>query len=168
MLSGGSAINYGLWVRAPACEYDQWGELAGDESWGWKGMLPYFIKVCFSSHPIFFLLIPIAYRNIHLLQRNSQPRPPWNFWTYLNSWYQSLSCQPTISALQKNLHLTQNMGCALNPDGNSGSVKGHSECSKTGRTGQPASVAYEVAQCKNVTILTSTLVHKILFDTSNT
>jgi hypothetical protein len=116
----------------------------------------------------FFLLIPIADRNIHLQEQNRQPRPPWNFWTYLNSWYQSLSCQPTISALQKNLRLTQNMGCALNPDGNSGSVKGYSECSKTGRTGQPASVAYEVAQCKNVTILTYTLVHKILFDTSNT
>jgi len=66
--------------------------------------------------------------------------------------------------------LLENMGCALNPDGNSGSVKGYSELVENWKNGarQPASVAYEVAQCKNVTILTSTLVHKILFDTSNT
>jgi len=32
----------------------------------------------------------------------------------------------------------------------------------------PASVAYEIAQCTDVNILTSTLVHKIIFDSSNT
>jgi choline dehydrogenase-like flavoprotein len=66
--------------------------------------------------------------------------------------------------------LYENMGYAFNPDGNSGSVKGYSELVESWKNGvrQPASIAYEVAQCKNVTILTSTLVHKILFDTSNT
>lgn len=48
-------------------------------------------------------------------------------------------------------------------------MKGYVELVENWKNGvrQPASVAYKVAQCANVTILTSTLVHKILFDTSN-
>jgi choline dehydrogenase-like flavoprotein len=66
--------------------------------------------------------------------------------------------------------LFESGGYALNPDGNSGSVKGFCEPTENWKKGvrQPASVAYEVAQCTNVTILTSTIVYRVLFDTSNT
>ena len=52
----------------------------------------------------------------------------------------------------------------------SGSAKGYSVFTENWKNGlrQPASIAYEVAKCTNVTILTSTLVHKIVFDKSNT
>ena len=66
--------------------------------------------------------------------------------------------------------LFKSAGYALNSDGSSGSVKGYCERIESWKNGirQPASVAYEVAKCTNVTILPSTLVHKVLFDTSNT
>jgi choline dehydrogenase-like flavoprotein len=66
--------------------------------------------------------------------------------------------------------LFESGGYTLNPDGNSGSLKGYCELTENWKKGvrQPASVAYEVAKCTNVTILTSTLVYKVLFDASNT
>ncbi|KAJ2973610.1 hypothetical protein NQ176_g6507 [Zarea fungicola] len=41
-LSGATAINYGLWLRGPAADYDRWAKLVGDESWSYSGLLPYF------------------------------------------------------------------------------------------------------------------------------
>jgi len=41
-LSGATAINYGLWARGPKNDYDRWGELVGDDKWGYDGFLPYF------------------------------------------------------------------------------------------------------------------------------
>jgi choline dehydrogenase-like flavoprotein len=66
--------------------------------------------------------------------------------------------------------LFENAGYELNLDGNSGSVNGYCELTENWKNGvrQPASVAYEVGQCTNVTILTSTLVHKVIFNSSNT
>ena len=64
--------------------------------------------------------------------------------------------------------LLQKAGFDPNPDGNSGSIIGFSERCENWKHGkrQPASVAYRLANCKNVTILTSTLVHKVLFDST--
>ena len=66
--------------------------------------------------------------------------------------------------------MLETAGYARNSDGNSGSVKGYSELTENWKNGvrQPASVAYAIAECDNVTILTSTLVHKVIFDASNT
>jgi choline dehydrogenase-like flavoprotein len=44
VLSGGSATNYGTWTRGPAVDYDRWAKVVGDESWGYRGLLPYFKK----------------------------------------------------------------------------------------------------------------------------
>lgn len=44
VLSGGSATNYGTWTRGSAVDYDRWAKVIGDESWGYKGLLPYFKK----------------------------------------------------------------------------------------------------------------------------
>lgn len=41
-LGGGGAINAGGWSRGPACNFDRWAELTGDQGWGWNSMLPYF------------------------------------------------------------------------------------------------------------------------------
>ncbi|KAH9908617.1 hypothetical protein F4778DRAFT_354898 [Xylariomycetidae sp. FL2044] len=41
---GGSTITNGLcWTRGSAADYDAWENL-GNPGWGWKGMLPYFLK----------------------------------------------------------------------------------------------------------------------------
>ncbi|KAF8512206.1 hypothetical protein JB92DRAFT_2930079 [Gautieria morchelliformis] len=61
--------------------------------------------------------------------------------------------------------LLRGAGFQSNPDGNSGSVEGFSERCENWKDGkrQPASIAYGVAGCSNVTVLTSTLVYKVLF-----
>lgn len=43
-LGGGSAINFGGWMRADAADYDAWGSLVGDSRWNYEGLLPYFRK----------------------------------------------------------------------------------------------------------------------------
>ena len=67
--------------------------------------------------------------------------------------------------------MIESAGYARNSDGNSGSVKGDYELTENWKNGvrRPTeSVAYAVAECDNVTILTSTLVHKVIFNASNT
>jgi choline dehydrogenase-like flavoprotein len=41
-LGGGSAINYGTWLRGPARDYDTWAKCVADRRWSYDGLLPYF------------------------------------------------------------------------------------------------------------------------------
>jgi choline dehydrogenase-like flavoprotein len=42
LLSGGSAINYGIWVRGHTEDFDQWARHVQDKRWSYAGLLPYF------------------------------------------------------------------------------------------------------------------------------
>ena len=42
ILSGSSAVNYGLWTRGHSVDYDCWAELVGDDRWSYKRLLKYF------------------------------------------------------------------------------------------------------------------------------
>jgi choline dehydrogenase-like flavoprotein len=42
VLSGGSAINYGTWLRGPAIDFDRWATAVGDDGWSYEEMLKYF------------------------------------------------------------------------------------------------------------------------------
>jgi choline dehydrogenase-like flavoprotein len=42
ILGGGSATNYGTWTRGPKVDYDLWGKIVGDNSWGYEGLVEYF------------------------------------------------------------------------------------------------------------------------------
>lgn len=44
LLGGSSGINYLMYVRGSRKDYDGWAEIAGDETWGWDGLAPYFRK----------------------------------------------------------------------------------------------------------------------------
>lgn len=44
MLGGSSAINYMMYVRGQAPEYDDWVRLTGYSNWGWSGLKPFFMK----------------------------------------------------------------------------------------------------------------------------
>jgi choline dehydrogenase-like flavoprotein len=43
-LSGSTAVNFAMWTRGGASDYDLWAELVGDKRWNYSGMLPYFRK----------------------------------------------------------------------------------------------------------------------------
>jgi choline dehydrogenase len=49
MLGGSSSINAMMWVRGFAADYDEWGEIAGDQ-WSFARLLPYFARI--ESHPL--------------------------------------------------------------------------------------------------------------------
>ena len=42
VLSGCSAVNYGMWIRGAAADYDTWADLVQDDRWSYKSLLPYF------------------------------------------------------------------------------------------------------------------------------
>ena len=44
VLGGSSAINYMMYVRGQAAEYDDWVRLSGYSNWGWSGLKPFFMK----------------------------------------------------------------------------------------------------------------------------
>ncbi|OJJ36211.1 hypothetical protein ASPWEDRAFT_41422 [Aspergillus wentii DTO 134E9] len=41
LLSGSTAVNYGMWTRGHSRDYDAWAEHVGDERWNYQNMLPY-------------------------------------------------------------------------------------------------------------------------------
>ncbi|XP_023946731.2 ecdysone oxidase-like [Bicyclus anynana] len=44
MLGGGSSINYMMYVRGCAGDYDSWAQTVQDETWSYRSILPYFLK----------------------------------------------------------------------------------------------------------------------------
>jgi choline dehydrogenase-like flavoprotein len=45
VVGGGSTVNGMFLNRGSARDYDNWGRLNNDDTWSWKGLLPYFVKV---------------------------------------------------------------------------------------------------------------------------
>lgn len=43
-LGGSSAINYMMFVRGQATEYNDWARITGYQSWAWSGLQPLFLK----------------------------------------------------------------------------------------------------------------------------
>ena len=44
LLSGSSSVNYAMWTRGGADDYNLLGEIVGDQRWSYEGMLPFFRK----------------------------------------------------------------------------------------------------------------------------
>ncbi|PQE16464.1 GMC oxidoreductase protein [Rutstroemia sp. NJR-2017a WRK4] len=44
VVGGGSTVNGMFLNRGSARDYDDWGRLNNDDTWSWKGLLPYFVK----------------------------------------------------------------------------------------------------------------------------
>ena len=42
ILSGSSAVNYGMWSRGDGTDYEQWARSSGDDRWTYERMMPYF------------------------------------------------------------------------------------------------------------------------------
>lgn len=48
VLSGSSSVNYAMWTRGSASDYNLWGKLVDDDKWSYEGLLPFFRK--FETH----------------------------------------------------------------------------------------------------------------------
>ena len=44
VLGGSSCLNHMMYVRGDSSDYDSWQKL-GATGWGWKDVLPYFLKM---------------------------------------------------------------------------------------------------------------------------
>ena len=44
LLSGSSSVNYAMWTRGGADDYNLWSDIVGDKRWSYDGMLPWFRK----------------------------------------------------------------------------------------------------------------------------
>ena len=42
ILSGSSAVNYGMWSRGDRTDYEQWAKSSGNDRWTYERMMPYF------------------------------------------------------------------------------------------------------------------------------
>lgn len=44
LLSGSSSVNYAMWTRGGADDYNLWSDIVSDKRWSYEGMLPWFRK----------------------------------------------------------------------------------------------------------------------------
>ncbi|KAJ0417670.1 alcohol oxidase [Aspergillus carlsbadensis] len=145
-LGGGTAINYGTWTRGNAADYNLWAKLVGDDSWSYEGLLPYFMRsethydpdvdptVHGSSGPIY-----------NTVGSRSHPDRKYPL------------REPLRAAWER-------LGVEFNPDANDGSPLGFAEFGEAWRDGhrQLASEAYGLSNRPGITILTDTLVARVI------
>lgn len=139
ILSGSSAVNYGMWSRGDRADYEQWARSSGDERWTYERMLPYFNR---SEHHH----DPDADSKVHGFDGPIH----------------------TISGRQYPLRHTvyeafHAAGYKDNPDANNGNPLGLAKSTENWHkaTRQPAGTAYPL---EGVEVMTNTTVRKIILE----
>ncbi|CAF9922171.1 MAG: hypothetical protein ALECFALPRED_002040 [Alectoria fallacina] len=137
ILSGSSAVNYGMWSRGDKADYEQWAKSSGDDRWTYDRMMPYFNR---SEHHH----DPDADPKVHGFDGPIH----------------------TVSGRQYPLRDTVHdafhaAGYQDNPDANSGNPLGLAKYTENWHkaTRQPAGTAYPL---KGVKVMTNTTVHTII------
>ena len=136
ILSGSSAVNYGMWSRGDKVDYEQWAKLSGDDRWTYERMMPY------------------INRSEHHHDPDADPK--------LHGFDGPIH---TVSGRQYPLRDTVRdafhaVGYQDNQDANSGNPLGLAKYSENWHKGvrQPAGTAYPI---KGVELMTNTTVRKI-------
>lgn len=147
-LGGGSAVNYGTWTRGSAAEYDRWGEIVGDKSWSYEGLLPYFKKN--ETH-----FDPNADQTVH-----GVAGPIHNVSVSASSPDRKYPLKEPLRAAWERL------GVKPIQDINAGSPLGLGELVESWRGGQRqiASEAYGISNLPGVTIMTEMMVQRVLIE----
>ncbi|GLB02590.1 hypothetical protein AtubIFM57258_003948 [Aspergillus tubingensis] len=147
-LGGGTAINYGTWTRGNAADYNLWAKLVGDSTWSYEGLLPYFRRV--ETH-----YDPNVDQAVH-----GTSGPITNTIVELTSPDRKYPLkEPVRSAWER-------LGVKFNPDANAGSPLGLAHFGENWREGQRqlASEAYGLSGRQGITIVTDTLVARVILE----
>lgn len=136
MLSGSSGVNYGVWMRGSAADYDLWGHYADNERWSYKELLPYFRKI---EH--------------HFDDKGDREQHGFDGPIYTTKGVE-YPLRKTVVAAFKRLGYNENL------EGNNGNAHGIRHCIQNWRDGkrQPAGAVYDLS---GVTVLVDTTVHRI-------
>ncbi|CEN59334.1 Putative GMC oxidoreductase (AFU_orthologue; AFUA_2G01770) [Aspergillus calidoustus] len=149
-LGGASAINYGTWTRGDAKDYDRWAETVGDQGWSYAGLLPYFrrVETCVDArgegvddvHGIDGPIHNGSVSGSHVERKYPLREPLRRAW--------------------------ERVGVTSITDMNSGSPVGLGELVENWREGkrQIASEVFGIRDRANVTILTETMVQRVLVE----
>jgi choline dehydrogenase-like flavoprotein len=147
-LGGSTAINYGMWTRGNAADYNRWGELVGDKSWGYEGLLPYLLK----TETYFDQKADPAAHGLDGPIHNVSV---------------SASSPDRIYPLREPLRAAwKKIGVEVVPDANAGSPLGLAELTENWREGkrQIASEVYGIKILPGVTIMTDTQVKRVIVE----
>lgn len=138
ILSGSSAVNYGLWMRGQYKDYDHWADLVGDQRWSYEGLLPYFKRI--ETH-----WDPNGNRDLHGFDGPFKTR--------------ARNCYPMKESVHDGL---TEIGLKDNPDQNGGEPIGIGPCTENwSPTRQPSGLAYDLS---SVDIHTGVTVSKIVLE----
>ncbi|RAO72117.1 uncharacterized protein BHQ10_008129 [Talaromyces amestolkiae] len=148
-LGGGSAINYGTWTRGSAADYNRWGELVKDRQWSYEGLLPYFrktethFKTTHADLTVHGVEGPI--HNVSISQSSPDRKYPLR--------------EPLRAAWNR-------LGVEITEDANAGVPLGLGELTENWRDGrrQIASEVFGIKQLPRLTVLTETLVQRVLIE----
>ncbi|PLB55927.1 alcohol oxidase [Aspergillus steynii IBT 23096] len=149
-VGGGSATNYGTWTRGNSADYELWAKQVGDPAWGYDGLVPYF-KRAESKVPF-----AAADEDIH-----GKDGPIQNVTVSASSDERKYPLKEPLRAAW------ERVGVPVVGDASAGKPFGIHELTENWRDGkrQLSSEAYGLRQQKNVTIVTETLVQKVLTET---
>ncbi|OCK73559.1 GMC oxidoreductase [Lepidopterella palustris CBS 459.81] len=142
-LSGGSIINTGGWIRGDALDYDEWARQVKDERWSYSGLLPYFK------------------RSEQHFDPNADPTQH-GFDGPIHT--ASVSASGRKFRLRDTVFkLWSHLGLQYVPDANSGHPQGIADLVENWRDGK-RQIASSVYPLNGVTVLTNTLVRRILLN----
>ncbi|KAM0308951.1 hypothetical protein ACHAO8_009508 [Botrytis cinerea] len=161
-LGGSSALNALSYHRATSGTYQKWAELAGDESFTFENLLPYYKKSCHLTPPDVVkrnsTSATVVYDTTAFDNSFGGPlQVSWNNWV-----------DPTINALAK---AVQSIGLPVSSTGfSSGSLSGHGawvpstiEPENAIRSSSQSSFLEEAIENTNIMVHTHTQALKILF-----
>ncbi|KAI9927474.1 hypothetical protein MW887_003088 [Aspergillus wentii] len=142
LLSGSTAVNYGMWTRGHSVDYDAWAKAVGDDRWNYQNMLRY-LKATETHYDA------AASPEIHGFSGPISTTAGKRDYPLR---------EPIRNALEA-------VGIEFNPDANSGNPLGFSYLTESWKNAQrqPAGKAYDLSQ---VAVLTNSIVASIDIDES--
>ncbi|KAH8433404.1 GMC family oxidoreductase [Aspergillus melleus] len=145
-LGGGTAINYGTWTRGNAADYNLWAKLVSDSSWSYEGLLPYFQRT--ETH----------------YDRDADPAVHGTSGPIHNTIVELTSPERLFPLKEPLRSAWDRLGVKFNPDANAGNPLGLAHFGENWREGQRqlASEAYGLSKRQGVTVITDTLVEKVI------